>query len=413
MPAAALTGLAVSAGVNPGAGKATYTNVALGAPTNVLVQPASATPCPAGWTCADIGNPKLVGDQALNGATWTVKGAGTDISNYGDQFHFTWQAEAADTTVTAHVLTQTNTSAVAKAGVMLRQTADTGSAYYGAFVAPDNSLVIQVRTIQGLRTKNLGKTAAGGPTYVRLARWGNIFSAYTSPNGVDWTFATGSNQTMVMGTVLAGLAVGSANGGAIDTSTFDTVSVTPTATPPPVRCPDNWSCADLANSEPAGDESLNAQGAWTVHGGGSDIWSIVDQFHFDWQSLPADGYVSAHVTSQTMTDPFAKGGVMLRQSSDPGAPYYAAFTMPGNLVAVQYRATQGGDSIQLTISSTIPVYLLVARTGTSLYGLYFAGWRQLDTDPRLGHQVAGDYWSTACGPGGHLPQHSRGQRRQL
>lgn len=365
MPLTALTGLAVSAGGNPGTGQATYTNVTLGTPSNVPVQPVGATPCPAGWSCSDVGNPKLVGDQRRAGAGWTVKGAGVGIIGYADQFHFVWRPQAADTTVTAHLLSQTNTSGGARAGVMLRQTDGAGSAYYGAFLAPNNSLIIQTRSIQGLRTTQVTKTAAGGPTYIRVTRWGSIFSTYTSPNGVDWTFVPRSNQTMSLGTVLAGLAVGSNNAIAMDTTTLDTVSMTSTATPPPVRCPAAWSCGDIANSVPTGDESLNAQGGWTINGGGSDIWSIVDQFHFTWQSLPGDGYISAHVTGQTVTDPYAKGGVMLRQSIDPGAPYYAAFTMPGNVVAVQYRSTQGGTTNQMTIGASIPVYLLAARTGNS------------------------------------------------
>src|SRR5205823_3598583 len=112
-------------------------------------------------------------------------------------------------------------------------------------------------------------------------------------------------------------------------------------------------------------QSFNG-GTWTVKGEGVDIWNASDQFHFVWQSLAADGSVSAHILSQTNTDSWAKAGTMLRQSTDPGSPYYAAFVTPGNGVVVQYRSTQGGTSIHLvSITGTVPVYLKVARSGST------------------------------------------------
>ncbi|HEX8032216.1 MAG TPA: hypothetical protein VF510_00130, partial [Ktedonobacterales bacterium] len=105
---------------------------------------------------------------------------------------------------------------------------------------------------------------------------------------------------------------------------------------------------------------------WTVQGAGSDIWGTSDQFHYVWQSLAANGTVSAHVTSQTNTSGWAKAGVMLRLSSDPAAPFYAAFVTPSNGLAVQYRATAGANASQASlITGNTPVYLQIARTGTT------------------------------------------------
>src|SRR5437588_4965142 len=89
-----------------------------------------------------------------------------------------------------------------------------------------------------------------------------------------------------------------------------------------------------------------------------------------WQSLAADGSVSAHIISQTNTSSWAKAGVMLRQSTDPGSPYYAVLVTPGNGIVVQYRSTQGGNGVQLAgITGTVPAYLRVARSG-STYSTY-------------------------------------------
>src|SRR5206468_11474085 len=77
--------------------------------------------CPSGWNCGDIGTPALAGSQSLSGGSWTIQGGGNDIWGMADQFHFVSQALAANGRVSARVVSQTNTTGWAKAGVMLRQ----------------------------------------------------------------------------------------------------------------------------------------------------------------------------------------------------------------------------------------------------------------------------------------------------
>src|SRR6202035_847726 len=111
--------------------------------------------------------------------------------------------------------------------------------------------------------------------------------------------------------------------------------------------------------------SLSA-GVWTIQGGGSDIWGTSDQFHFVWQNLLADGGISARVVSQTNSNPWAKAGVMLRQSSDPGSAFYDAVVTPSNGIAVQFRASSGAAAGHLvSVSGVGPLYLQVGRVGSS------------------------------------------------
>jgi hypothetical protein len=112
---------------------------------------------------------------------------------------------------------------------------------------------------------------------------------------------------------------------------------------------------------------LLTSGTWTVQGSGYDIWNADDQFHYVWQPLPSDGGISAHITRQTNSDLWAKAGLMLRGSVDPGAPFYAVFVTPGNGIVVDYRAGQGSAAIQSAqvLSAAVPAYVRVARTGTT------------------------------------------------
>nr|MDQ2716981.1 hypothetical protein [Chloroflexota bacterium] len=226
---------------------------------------------------------------------------------------------------------------------------------------------VQYRTAQGGGTHQSASFSGSAPIYLMVTRVGTTFTAYTSSDGSTWTLVAGSSVTLNMsGSVLAGMAFTSHNPKALGSATFDTVSISATL---PSSCPGNWNCSDVGSPALAGNQLLNG-GTWTIQAGGTDIFGAADQFHFVSQSLAADGSVSAHVVSQQKTSGWAKAGVMLRQSADPGSAYYAVFVTPTNGIIVQYRTAQGGGTHQsASFSGTVPTYLLVARSG-NIYTAY-------------------------------------------
>jgi len=114
------------------------------------------------------------------------------------------------------------------------------------------------------------------------------------------------------------------------------------------------------------DQSLESLVNFPVSGGGADIWGASDQFHFVDTTLSGDGSVSARVSGQQNTDAWAKAGVMLRASTDPGAPYYYVMITPGNGVNVQYRDGQGASAQwPAHLAESVPVYLRADRVGTT------------------------------------------------
>ncbi len=126
-----------------------------------------------------------------------------------------------------------------------------------------------------------------------------------------------------------------------------------------------WSGADIGSPALAGSNSLS-NGIWTISGSGSDIGGTADQFHFVWQPLTSDGGISAQVLTQTNTNSRARAGVMLRQSTDPGAPFYAVVVTPQSGIVVLDRTKRGGGSSTVaSIAGIVPVYLKVQRTGTT------------------------------------------------
>jgi outer membrane protein assembly factor BamB len=226
MPAAVMVGLAASSGKNGASSLATLGAVTIGAPTTALRPVQSTRPCPAGWNCADVGNPLLGGGQSLSGGTWTIHAAGSDIWDPLDQFHYVWQSLPGNGSVSAQILTQTKTDPAAKAGVMLRAAPGPDSAYYAVFVTPGNGIEIQYRAIQGVGSEAIPSIPGVPPVYLRVTRSGNTFTAYTSTNGFTWTLLAGSSVTLNLpNTLLAGMAVTSHNGQALCTVTFDAVQI--------------------------------------------------------------------------------------------------------------------------------------------------------------------------------------------
>ena len=341
-----------------------------------LAQFGGSTPppavCPSGWSCNDIGGPLPPGQDTLSNGTWNEVAGGGDIWSTADSFHLVNQTLAGDGSVTAQVTSQQDTNAFAKAGPMLRATTDPGSPYYAAFVTPGEGLAVQWRATQGGSSSQI-LVPGTAPVYLRVTRYtagGNTYySAYSSPDGSTWTLIPGSTQVLAMtGTLLAGFGITSHAQGTGGAVTLANVAITPGETPPPGICPSGWNCSDIGGALPAGQDSLSPSGTWTEVGGGGDIWGTSDSFHFAQQTVTGDGAVTAEVAAQQNTSPWAKAGVMLRATTDPGSPYYAAFVTPGNGVVVQWRSAQGGTSTQLHTTGTVPVYLRVSRyttTGTN------------------------------------------------
>ncbi len=124
-----------------------------------------------------------------------------------------------------------------------------------------------------------------------------------------------------------------------------------------------WTGVDIGNPPLAGSDSYS-NGVWTISGSGQAIGGTSDQFHYVWQPLAADGGISARVVSQTKPNSRSGAGVMLRQSTDANAPFYALLVTPGSGLFVLQRTTIGGNTATLAnFAGAAPAYVSVLRNG--------------------------------------------------
>lgn len=370
MPYASLGGLAVSSGSYSGAAAtAVAAGFRVGTPTNTPHPYPSSAGCPAGWSCVDVGDPAVRGQQKSSGGVLTVSGAGTSFGNGGmtDQFHFAYHPESRNITASARITSQADTNPGAVAGLMARAGTGAGAAFFGVFLLPGNGIEVMDRTGTGIPINVLATVNGAAPVYLRIARSGDTFSAYTSPDGVNWSPVIGASTAIpaLSGAVDTGEAASSAVPSTLGAVTSTGMSIAASAPAPPTTCPTHWTCTDVGDPIPPGS-NYDLGDQWDLLAGGTDMWGSDDEFHYTAEHLTGDGTVTAQITSQQDTDPWAKAGLMLRASTSPAAPYFAILSTGGNGTVIQYRTTQGGDTTQLTgVTSGAPIYVRLTRAGTT------------------------------------------------
>jgi hypothetical protein len=112
-----------------------------------------------------------------------------------------------------------------------------------------------------------------------------------------------------------------------------------------------------------------SHGNFTVTGSGADIWGTADAFHYVYQTLQGDGTIVARVDSLTNTDPWAKAGVMIRSTMDPGSAFADMLVTPGQGTAFQWRTDAGQNAAYVAGPNVqAPYWVELVRTGSVITG---------------------------------------------
>ena len=214
MPADVLVGLASTAHDVSAIATATFDNVSVLAGQDL----------PTGWTSSDIGVVGKAGSASHDAGTFKVSGAGADIWGTVDAFHFAWRTLPADGEIVARVASVTGSNTWTKAGVMMRQTLDAGTAHALMLVSVGKGFAFQRRPVTGGATVHSDGGAGTAPEWVKLTRSGQTITASVSPDGTTWR-TVGQETMSIVGAVHVGLAVSSHDAAALAAGTFDNVQV--------------------------------------------------------------------------------------------------------------------------------------------------------------------------------------------
>src|SRR5260370_1033674 len=187
---------------------------------------------PSVWSDGDIGTAGLAGSANYANGTFTVAGAGQGtLFASADGFHYVYQSLSGDGTMVARVVSLQRSSA--QAGIMIRETLNPGANHAYLFDY-SSSMYMTERPSTGASSSYQSLGSGTLPYWIKLARSGNVFTMYSSADGVNW-LPLGTSQTVSMAqNVYVGLAVSSRTTSALATATFDSVSLSSAAAPAPV-----------------------------------------------------------------------------------------------------------------------------------------------------------------------------------
>lgn len=133
---------------------------------------------------------------------------------------------------------------------------------------------------------------------------------------------------------------------------------------------------------------------------GPDNESVTDAFYFVHQPLNGDGSITVRVTSlgnvpqAALADrpslagadadiqPWAKAGIIVKESVTPGSPYTSVIATASHGVQMQYNFTHSVAGSPGTVSAASPQWLRLSRSGDTLTGYESAdgsSWTQVGT----------------------------------
>jgi glucose/arabinose dehydrogenase/regulation of enolase protein 1 (concanavalin A-like superfamily) len=304
---------------------------------------------PEPWESTDIGERTQLGLSSFDDGEFTVTGAGWDVWDATDEFHFVHRPLVGDGSITARLTSQEATNPWAKAGIMVKEAAEEGATYAAVAVTPENGAHFQA----DFGTDGGGFAYTEGEAWLRLTRTGDEFTAELSADGEAWT-VIGSAAVPMSANAQVGLFSTAHDNTQFSTAVFDSVEV--------AAADPGLTCEDVGDPAIAGSGSFDPNGTATLTAAGDDIWGDADQFHYCHRTLEGDGEIIARVVSLEDTNDWAKAGVMVKTAPEEGADYAAVMATAAEGVHFQ----TGFDTDVDGPDTAAPVWLRLVREGSQV-----------------------------------------------
>ena len=122
---------------------------------------------------------------------------------------------------------------------------------------------------------------------------------------------------------------------------------------------------DVGDVRRAGKVELNSvRGAYTVTGGGANMWFTNDAFQFVWKKVSGDVTLASDIAFEGAGgDPHRKTCLMVRQNLSPGSAYADAVLHGDGLTSLQYRAAEGERTFEIQSAVSAPQRLRIEKRG--------------------------------------------------
>ena len=163
------------------------------------------------WVEDTVGAPADAG-AALYDGSYVLSNLGADITGTADKMKYVSQTLTGDGTLTVKVSSVTSADNATRFGLMVRETLDANSRNVLLGLTTAKSVVFMSRrTAGGTLTSRATSVTVAVPAWLRLERSGNVFTAWRSADGVNWTVH--GTETLDLGPTLhVGLAYSNRSG---------------------------------------------------------------------------------------------------------------------------------------------------------------------------------------------------------
>jgi len=123
--------------------------------------------------------------------------------------------------------------------------------------------------------------------------------------------------------------------------------------------------ADIGATRHAGSAEYDpAHRAFTVTGGGDNMWFTNDAFHFVWKKLSGDVALAADIGfPATGGNAHRKACLLIRQSLEPESAYADAVLHGDGLTSLQYRETRNVRTSEIQCNVSAPKRLRIEKRG--------------------------------------------------
>jgi regulation of enolase protein 1 (concanavalin A-like superfamily) len=189
--------------------------------------------------------------EAADGSI-VMNAIGADIWDTADEFRYAYKSLSGNGSITVRVDSIVRSNEWAKAGVMIRETLEPGSAH--AFIAatpePSHGVSFQRRPAADQASASTDVADVALPQWVKLTRTGNVFTAQYSTDGITWVDVTPAAPVSIpmAANVYIGLAVTSHDAAISTAAEFSDVSTTGNVT-------GAWQVEDVGVAQPEGNSS--------------------------------------------------------------------------------------------------------------------------------------------------------------
>lgn len=208
---------------------------------------------------------------------------------------------------------------------------------------------------------SLASLGGGGTQQFSATAYDQFGAAMAVQPSFTWAVTGGT------GTINAAGLYTSLSTGTLATITATTGAFNSTAQVGVVSSP--WSSQDIGSVGLPGTAYDNGS-TFTIKSSGADIWGTSDEFHYISRAMNGDGMITARVATEQNTGPWAKVGVMIRNSRLPNDKYVLESVTPANGTAFQYRTSPAGSagSTGGTGGLSAPYWVRLVRKGNVITG---------------------------------------------